>query len=668
MAQAPLNLDDDLSTRFRSFHLTEEEQSEVSLIDDDVRASEEECRTSLFGRVVSQKPVNLGGLKSTMELIWGNPKNFRVMEIGKGIYQFVLPSEVDVIRILNGTPWFFNNHFLILEKWNPSKLPSSYDFKYTPLWVQIWGLSLHFISKAIGLKIGAKIGPVDDVAIPATGSKEGRFVRVRVHLDVTQPLRRGCMVKMADSPPFWAEFRYERLPTFCHYCGLVGHDLLNCVTRFFDVDNNEVKNAQFGVWMRASPATQQGRRRATSPTVEWRQAENSGMEGGANHGSDETNGDPIPNSNILALGRKEGSKAKSFDEVAHAEMVAESLIREDFVERQPKINSPQDSITPLQQQALQTWREKNPLPDHYPTPHGKNPDPPANSAAADPLSPKTFLHQPNTSINPNPPSTTIISPNPLPLPSHIPHSVNVAHSHKPMLNNPANAPEPKFDHSLSESPNTNFIPTSLTPNPLSLPTSIASTDLKSTSIPSISHSSLSSAIPSPDHNSNHESSPNVVSVDTFTVGAGHQLPRPSRGRPKKDITTQGKPRGVRASPKQVASGEVNLNVDNSSLLLTYKRKLEVLESPTGNCSLSMPFPHVESTPKKPKIARDVKHGNCFALSAVVAETGHISLLRINDLLELSGCGETPDFPSTQGACSPPLPLSVLLIRDEEWSD
>ncbi|KAH7848735.1 hypothetical protein Vadar_006974 [Vaccinium darrowii] len=164
--------------------LSEEEQSEISLIDDDIKASEEECRTSLFGRVVSQKPANLGGLKSTMELIWGSPKNFK-----------------------------------------------------------IWGLPIHFISKAVGLKVGAKLGHVDDVSVPETGSKEGRYVRVRILLDITQPLRRGFMVKLADSPPFWAEFRYERLPIFCHYCGLVGHDLLNCITRFFDVDMSRPKSS-----------------------------------------------------------------------------------------------------------------------------------------------------------------------------------------------------------------------------------------------------------------------------------------------------------------------------------------------------------------------------------------------------------------------------------------
>lgn len=154
----PTSIDDDLSNHFRSFHLTAEEQSEVTLLDDDVKASEAEWWTSLFGKVISPKPVNLGGLRTTMCLIWGNLKNFRVLEVGKGIYQFILPSETKAICILIGKPWFFNNHFHILEKWNPKLQPSQYSFKYTLIWVQVWGLPIQFISTGVGLKIGAKLG------------------------------------------------------------------------------------------------------------------------------------------------------------------------------------------------------------------------------------------------------------------------------------------------------------------------------------------------------------------------------------------------------------------------------------------------------------------------------------------------------------------------------
>ncbi|KAH7835506.1 hypothetical protein Vadar_026778 [Vaccinium darrowii] len=350
-------LDEELSRRFKSFRLTEDELGEIDLDPDDIKASEEECRTSLFGKIISQKPVNLGGLKTTMGLVWGNPKNFRVIEIGKGIYQFIFPTETDTIRILNGKPWFFNNHFLILEKWNPKVQPVQYCFDYTPIWIQIWGLLIQYISKEVGMKIGNKVGLVDDVSIPITGSKDGRFVRVRVVMDISKPLKRGCMVKLSSATPLWVEFRYERLPSFCCYCGLVSHDTHSCDKRFFDMENDELKDSQYGAWIRASPATQPGRKRSSSPQADRHQPEGSKMASSENLASKRES-----QANISMRNSGDNGDEVRNAELAHEEMVAESTIRGSRLPSFSKTIS--KDITPAQKNALTVWTAKNPFNPH----------------------------------------------------------------------------------------------------------------------------------------------------------------------------------------------------------------------------------------------------------------------------------------------------------------
>ncbi|KAH7840407.1 hypothetical protein Vadar_016441 [Vaccinium darrowii] len=300
--------DDELTTRFLSFKLTVDEQNEVALFEEDVKASENECRSSLFGKIISQKPANLTGLKNTMGLIWGNPKNFRVIEVGKDLYKFILPSEVDVIRILNSKPWFFNNHFLNLERWNPKLLPHQYCFDFTSTWVQIWGLPIQYMSMEVGLKLGTKLGTVEDVSIPITGSKDGRFIRVKVYVNITLPLKRGCMVKLASSKPFWVEFRYERLPTFCCYCGMVGHDLQGCDKRFFDMENDELKDSEYGAWIRASPATRPSQKSSTSTPARQRPAGDPDLVSSGDSASQEGNRPQTSNLNNVS---KEGPASKS---------------------------------------------------------------------------------------------------------------------------------------------------------------------------------------------------------------------------------------------------------------------------------------------------------------------------------------------------------------------
>ncbi|KAG5548319.1 hypothetical protein RHGRI_013877 [Rhododendron griersonianum] len=109
---------DDLSLRFKTFHLTNAESTEVTIVEDDIKLSEAECRRSLIGKVVSSKMANLHGIRNTMGPLWGNPSGFKVVEIGDNLYQFVFGLEEDLVRVFAGKPWFFNNSFLILTKWH----------------------------------------------------------------------------------------------------------------------------------------------------------------------------------------------------------------------------------------------------------------------------------------------------------------------------------------------------------------------------------------------------------------------------------------------------------------------------------------------------------------------------------------------------------------------
>lgn len=47
-------------------------------------------------------------------------------------------------------------------------------------------------------------------------------------LPITKPLRRGGFIAGSEGESHWVSFKYERLPMFCHFCGILGHDLKHC--------------------------------------------------------------------------------------------------------------------------------------------------------------------------------------------------------------------------------------------------------------------------------------------------------------------------------------------------------------------------------------------------------------------------------------------------------
>ena len=49
----------------------------------------------------------------------------------------------------------------------------------------------------------------------------------------------------------WCNFKYERLLLFCHFCGILGHDLRHCAAHFAAVKKDGEVQCQYGDWMRA---------------------------------------------------------------------------------------------------------------------------------------------------------------------------------------------------------------------------------------------------------------------------------------------------------------------------------------------------------------------------------------------------------------------------------
>lgn len=48
------------------------------------------------------------------------------------------------------------------------------------------------------------------------------------------------------------KFKYERLPIFCHFCGLLGHNLRPCASHFAIEKNGGDVDYQYGDWLKAS--------------------------------------------------------------------------------------------------------------------------------------------------------------------------------------------------------------------------------------------------------------------------------------------------------------------------------------------------------------------------------------------------------------------------------
>lgn len=56
-------------------------------------------------------------------------------------------------------------------------------------------------------------------------------------IGVHHPLRSQMRLKKSGGEWMWISFKYERLPLFCFYCGIIGHSEMFCEALFDNGDN-----------------------------------------------------------------------------------------------------------------------------------------------------------------------------------------------------------------------------------------------------------------------------------------------------------------------------------------------------------------------------------------------------------------------------------------------
>lgn len=98
--------------------------------------------------------------------------------------------------------------------------------------------------------LGNLIGSVVEIENDKINELTGPFMRIRVVIDISKPLRRGLKLKTTEEKSVWCPILYEKLPDLCFGCGLIGHSFRECQTTV--ISNTEKQVQKYGDWMRAS--------------------------------------------------------------------------------------------------------------------------------------------------------------------------------------------------------------------------------------------------------------------------------------------------------------------------------------------------------------------------------------------------------------------------------
>lgn len=208
-----------------------------------------DTKLCLMGRFITEGVVDFSAMQQTLAALWRPGKGVYIKEIDTNLYLFQFYHELDIKRVCEGSPWSFNRKALIIARMKKGDIPRGVSLNKLELWVQIHDLRAGFMSEKVVQEVGNYIGEFVSSCQSNFKGVWREYLRVRVAVDLSKPLKRRMKVRRAGNDWFWIVFKYENVPTFCFICGVVGHSEKFC-SCIFDTPEHEITKP-YGAWMRA---------------------------------------------------------------------------------------------------------------------------------------------------------------------------------------------------------------------------------------------------------------------------------------------------------------------------------------------------------------------------------------------------------------------------------
>ena len=203
----------------------------------------------LAAKFLTKRVLNIEAVMRTLKPLWRAVCGFKGRDMGRNEFMFIFNDALDMERVLANEPWSFDKSLILLKRIEDDKSFSKLRFDSCYFWVQIHNLPTKYMNAVVCEKIGSTLGKVEQVEQLEEGRGGGNFLRARVLIDVSQPLCRGRKVWLGSAQDSWVSFKYERLPIFCYWCGIIYHGDKDCKLWLKSRGTLSPHTQQYGPWL-----------------------------------------------------------------------------------------------------------------------------------------------------------------------------------------------------------------------------------------------------------------------------------------------------------------------------------------------------------------------------------------------------------------------------------
>ncbi|XP_039119052.1 uncharacterized protein LOC120255255 [Dioscorea cayenensis subsp. rotundata] len=182
----------------------------IRLDSDAINRARMKFQHALYGKLFGKTP-NFDQVKSELLAKWSSFGKVSISYLPNGFLLIRCPSQACMQRILLDGPWSVNGIILQLSPWKPYFEPT-------------FPSSAPLLSGCNSTTFPLSFGGIDEFTNSLSRSK---YARICVEIDLSKPLSRGFWIG-DDLHRVFVVVQYERLPTFCYMCGMIGHGSNSC--------------------------------------------------------------------------------------------------------------------------------------------------------------------------------------------------------------------------------------------------------------------------------------------------------------------------------------------------------------------------------------------------------------------------------------------------------
>lgn len=221
--------------------LTIEAEDEGGLIleenlEDNKKGELDKC---LVGSFITNKKINFMAMQDTLSSIWRPVKGVFMKETNfPNVFVFKFFHDLDLQRVMDDGPWTFNQQVLLLKKLEEDDQLANMKLSELFIWLQVYDLPVGFNSEYIHKAIGNYVGKFLGTDPKNFQGLCKNYIRIKVGIDINRPLKSRMRMKKSGGDWLWLSFKYERLQSFCFFCGLIGHSEKFCEYLIDNPQNN----------------------------------------------------------------------------------------------------------------------------------------------------------------------------------------------------------------------------------------------------------------------------------------------------------------------------------------------------------------------------------------------------------------------------------------------